>query len=285
VAERPGLIRLAVFGMPVAQSLSPVIHRQFARQCGLEIDYRAIETGPEEFIYKVRELMVAGGRGCNVTVPLKHQAWQFAQRSSPEAQRAQAANTLVFEETEECFADNTDGRGLMRDLSGYLSAPLAGSRILVIGAGGAAAGILGDLLQGAPAEVVLSNRSIDRARALMQRFASMGSLTCCALDQLDGQGAFDLVINATSLGHLGLYPVLPDTLFTSGGLCYDLNYGPAAEPLRQQCESRGIRYQDGLGMLVEQAAASFMLWTGKQPDSEGVLRDLRQSQLTTRPPG
>lgn len=276
MAARPGLIRLAVFGMPVAHSLSPAIHRQFAHQCGLEIDYQAIETTPGELTRRLRELIRAGGRGCNITVPLKHAAWQFAHRSSASAKRAQAANALVFEDPQDCFADNTDGYGLIQDLSRCLSVPLSNKRIMVIGAGGAAAGILGDLLQLAPAEVVLGNRSLERAQALTLRFACMGKLSCCTLDQLDAQGSFDLVINATSLGHLGLYPALPAALFTPGGLCYDLNYGPAAKPLREQCESHGIGYQDGLGMLVEQAAAAFTLWTGRHPDSTAVLQQLRQ---------
>jgi shikimate dehydrogenase len=276
MAARPGLIRLAVFGMPVAQSLSPAIHRQFAQQCGLEIDYQAIETTPAEFVSKLRELMLAGGRGCNITVPLKHRAWQFAQRASASATRAQAANTLVFEGPQDCFADNTDGYGLIRDLARCLSVPLSNKRIMIIGAGGAAAGILGDLLQLSPAEIVLGNRSLERARALTLRFASMGRLSSCTLDQLDAQGSFDLVINATSLGHLGCYPTLSAALFTPRGLCYDLNYGPAAKPLREHCESRGIGYQEGLGMLVEQAAASFSLWTGCQPDSSAVLQRLRR---------
>lgn len=276
MAARPGVIRLAVFGMPVAHSLSPAIHRQFARQCGLEIDYQAIEATPGEFVSKLRELMLAGGRGCNITVPLKHPAWQFAQRASASATRAQAANTLVFEGPQDCFADNTDGYGLVRDLARCLSVPLANKRIMIIGAGGAAAGILGELLQLSPAEIVVGNRSLERAQALIPRFASMGRLSSCALDQLGAQGSFDLVINATSLGHLGFYPALPASLFTPRGLCYDLNYGPAAKPLREHCESRGIGYHEGLGMLVEQAAASFSLWTGCQPDSTAVLQRLRR---------
>ena len=278
MAARPRLIRLAVFGKPVTHSLSPVIHGLFAHQCGLEIDYRAIEAGPDEFAGKLQELIQSGGRGCNVTVPLKRQAWQIAQRASASAQQAQSANTLVFERPDDCFADNTDGRGLVRDLSRCLAAPLTNSRILIIGAGGAAAGILGDLLQQMPVEVVLANRSPERAQALARRVAAGGRLSSRALDQLQASGAFDLVINATSMGHAGQAPALPDGLFRAGGLCYDLNYGPAAEPLRGQCENRGIRYQDGLGMLVEQAAISFTLWTGAQPDTKAVLQRLHRQK-------
>jgi len=271
-----GLIRLAVFGMPVAHSLSPAIHRQFARQCNLEIDYRAIETGPEGFADKLRELVLSGGRGCNITVPLKRLAWRLARRSSPSALRAQAANTMVFGNDNDHFADNTDGRGLIRDLSRCLSAPISDRHILIIGAGGAAAGILGDLLEQSPAQVMLANRSPDRARELAQRFTSMGRVSSCGLDELNILGPFDLVINATSLGHLGSTVSLPESLFSSDSLCYDLNYGPAAEPLRRQCEKTGVNYSDGLGMLVEQAACSFTLWTGRHPDTGAVLQAIGQ---------
>lgn len=276
MAERAGLIRLAVFGMPVAHSLSPAIHQQFARQCGLEIDYQPIETSPRDFIRHVHELADAGGRGCNITVPLKHAAWELARRASPSATRAQAANTLLFESADDYYADNTDGRGLVADLVHRMSVKLAGRRILVLGAGGATAGILGDLLDQAPAELVLANRTADRALALAARFAAQGPVAVCTLDQPDQLGAFDLVINATSLGHAGLYPAFPSPLFRPGSLCYDLNYGEAAEPLRKQCEARGIEYRDGLGMLVEQAAIAFELWTACKPDSNAVLQRLRK---------
>jgi len=277
VAQRSNLIRLAVFGRPVAHSLSPAIHNQFAQQCGLEIDYRAIEAGPDEFEGKLRELVLAGGRGCNITVPLKRLAWQMSQRCSPSASQAQAANTLLFEKPDDWYADNTDGRGLVRDLSRCRQRELRHCRLLILGAGGAAAGIIGELLHEQPAELVIANRTPERASALAQRFSSMGSVASCALDQIGAQGSFDLVINATSLGHSGQSPALPDTLFRRGGLCYDLNYGPAAEPLRIRCSKRGISYQDGLGMLVEQAAISFELWTGKLPDSAIVLQQLRRN--------
>jgi len=277
VAARPRLIRLAVFGRPVRQSLSPSIHRQFAQQLSLEIDYQALEAGPEEFPHRLEEFVRAGGRGCNVTVPLKRQAWKIAQRCSPHANQAQAANTLVFDGPEDCYADNTDGRGLVRDLSGCWSPPPEGFRILVVGAGGAAAGILADLLHMGPTELVLGNRSLERAITLAERFSTMGNVRSCALEAVNDQGPFDLVINATSLGHDGLSPDLQAALFSPDGLCYDLNYGRASEPLGKRCASLGIRYQDGLGMLVEQAALSFALWTGRVPDCVPVMQRLRQN--------
>jgi len=262
--------------MPVAHSLSPAIHQQFALQCGLRVEYRAIETSVDDFFTRVHELAHAGGRGCNVTVPLKHAAWELGQRASPSAERAQAANTLVFETAEDYFADNTDGRGLVEDLVTRLAITLDDSRILIVGAGGATAGILGDLLEQSPEEVMLANRSTDRARNLADRFSGMGAVESCSLDRLSRLGGFDLVINATSLGHAGLCPALPDSLFSPGSLCYDLNYGKPSEPLKKQCEARGIPYRDGLGMLVDQAAISFELWTGCAPDRNAVLQGLRK---------
>jgi shikimate dehydrogenase len=275
MAERKDLIRLAVFGMPVKHSLSPSIHRQFAQQCGIRIDYQAVATAAGELGRNASALAAAGGAGCNVTTPLKHEAWELAQERSPAAERAQAANTLIFRGQGDWLADNTDGRGLVRDLACSPVRILAGSRILIAGAGGAAAGILGDLLDQEPAAVVISNRTLERAADLALRFAALGTVSACAAGAVQDQGSFDLVINATSIGHSGSFPDLPASLFNSGGLCYDLNYGHAAMPLSKQCAALGINYRDGLGMLVEQAAIAFALWTGSKPDTQPVLQQLR----------
>ena len=295
------MIRLAVFGSPISHSRSPEIHRLFARQCALEVDYRAIEAKLETFPRLLEELATRGGRGCNVTVPLKHEAWKLAQKSSASASRAQAANTLLFKTETDWVADNTDGRGLVRDLVSNLEHPLAGSRVCIIGAGGAVAGILGDLLAQDPSSIVIANRTPGRAERLCETFAvpayrdlgkgheqGRGSfanetsssdslpanLEAISLQALQTQDPFDLVINATSLGHDNKHPGLPLSMFHPGSLCYDLNYGAVAEPLRNFCLEAEIRYQDGLGMLVEQAALSFELWTGRMPDTEPVLKQL-----------
>jgi len=275
MVTQPGVIRLAVFGSPVAHSHSPFIHQAFARQLGLSVDYQAIEARQHEFAARLDQLAAAGGRGCNVTLPLKHAAWEMARRSSPAAERARAANTLVFEQPGDWFADNTDGRGLVRDLARHLGQSLFGQRILILGAGGAAAGILGDLLEQQPAAICIGNRTPERAERLARSHAARGQISTCALDRLDTLGPFELVINATSAGHGGRHPLLPEQILTATGWCYDLNYGAAAKPLRQYCAAAGLRYQDGLGMLVEQAALSFTLWTGTEPDGEPVLQALR----------
>ena len=265
------MILLAVFGSPVSHSRSPEIHHSFARQCALKVDYRAIEARPETFPRQVEEFAARGGRGCNITVPLKHEAWKLAQKSSDSSSRARAANTLLFKTQKDWFADNTDGRGLVRDLVSNLDHPLGGSRVCIIGAGGAVAGILGDLLAQVPASIVIANRTLGRAQQLQQQFSGLEAIP---LADLHLQDPFDLVINATSLGHHGKHPGLPPSMFHGDSLCYDLNYGAVAEPLRNFCLGAEIRYQDGLGMLVEQAALSFELWTGRMPETEPVLKQL-----------
>ncbi len=265
------MILLAVFGSPISHSRSPEIHRSFARQYALKINYEAIEARPETFPRLVDEFAARGGRGCNVTVPLKHEAWKLAQKSSDSSKQARAANTLLFKTQKDLFADNTDGRGLVRDLVSNLDHQLGGSRVCIIGAGGAVAGILGDLLAQGPANIVIANRTLGRAQQLHERFASLEAIP---LTDLHLQDPFDLVINATSLGHLGKHPGLPPSMFHADSLCYDLNYGAVAEPLRNFCLEAKIRFQDGLGMLVEQAALSFELWTGRMPDTEVVLKQL-----------
>jgi shikimate dehydrogenase len=276
VASRP-VIRLAVFGNPVAKSLSPAIHRAFAEQCGLNVDYQAIEATDESFPELLTNLARQGGRGCNITAPFKNAAWQLASRSSDSANRARAANTLVFETAGEWYADSTDGTGLVSALLSDPSVELAGSRICLLGAGGAAASVLASLLGAGPNRVVIANRSIDRASQLARSHSDLGNIDVCAPDKLPAKAPFDLVINATSLGHNGRAPGLSGTWLNPGALCYDMNYGAAAEPLRRECLGQGIRYSDGLGMLVGQAAVSFRLWTGKKPDASEVLRQLRSA--------
>ena len=273
MAEGAGLIRLAVFGQPVAHSLSPRIHAQFALQCGLVVDYRAIEASAADFADRVLELARAGGRGCNVTVPFKRAAWRLAQRCSDRADLAEAANTLVFD-ADDWFADNTDGGGLLFDLETGAGLGLDGARICVLGAGGAAAGVIGALLQARPSLLLIANRTADRAADLAERHAGLGPVTGAGLDAIDGHRPFDLIVNATSLGHTGGAPGIRAGWLAPGGLCYDMNYGDAAGPLRAACAAAGLRYRDGLGMLVGQAALSFELWTGRRPDPLPVIAAL-----------
>mgnify|MGYP001034740538 CR=1 FL=1 len=273
MAQGAPLILLAVFGQPVSQSLSPRIHGLFARQCGLEIEYRAIEASADTFRDQLEQLHSAGGLGCNVTAPLKNEAWRVADRASAGADRAEAANTLRFSK-DEWYADNTDGGGLVWDLQTSEGFELPGMRVCLLGAGGAAAGVLGTLLSNGPQVVFVANRTVEKAQRLAQRHIDIGPVEVCALDALAGTGPFDLIINATSLGHRGQAPKVSPGWLADGGLCYDMNYGGAAEPLRERCREQGIAYRDGLGMLVGQAALSFELWTGKTPDGKAALKQL-----------
>ena len=274
MAEGQRLISLALFGQPVAASLSPAIHRQFAVQCGLEIEYRAIEAGVDEFPAALDAFRRAGGAGCNVTLPLKTLAWELAQERSVEAEAAQAANTLV-RSPGGWYAHNTDGIGFMADLVSNHGIEPAGKDVAVLGAGGAVAGILGALLEAGPARLVLVNRNLERARTLAERFEISGSIEAIAWESVDSAGRFNLVVNATSVGHAGEAPPLKAGMFAQKGVCYDLNYGHAAMPLRAWCDAAGLRYVDGLGMLVEQAAASFAAWTASHPEGQGLIAALR----------
>lgn len=267
----------AVFGNPVAHSKSPAIHQAFAAQCRQQISYQAILAPSDGFAASVRRFVAAGGRGANVTVPFKEEAYLLATRLTSRAAAAGAVNTLLFE-GHEALGDNTDGAGLLRDLTHNLSFSIAGQRVLLLGAGGAARGVVAPLLEAAPAALFIANRSAKRADDLVQRFAGQA-----ALSELAGGGypalaghSFDLVINATSASLSGELPPLPAAVVASGGLAYDMMYGCGETPFLAFARQHGAaRLADGLGMLVEQAAEAFHLWRGVRPDSAPVIAMLR----------
>ncbi len=271
------LIRLALFGKPIKASLSPKIHRLFAAQFDLEIGFQRIETGADGFPAALQAFRLAGGHGCNVTLPLKRDAWQLAADSSVDVQQAQAANTLLSQAAGGWFAYNTDGAGLVADLSSNHDVNLAGLRILVLGAGGAAAGILGSLFAAGAKQIVLVNRNLQRARDLAERIGANVDITVTDWGSLPALGSFDLLINATSLGHQGEAPLLMQSLFATGSCLYDLNYFKASLPLKKLCDEMDQTYIDGLGMLVEQAARSFYIWTGLEPETHAVMGSCRAS--------
>ncbi len=282
MARGTALIRLALFGHPVSRSLSPRIHQLFAGQTGLAVEYTARESTPDTLSDQLAALAGEGGRGCNITVPLKNSACALAHRLSARARQSGAVNTLRLENGDEWFGDNTDGIGLIRDITRNLGKTLSGQRIALIGAGGAAAGILFDILISRPARVVMSNRTLDKAIHLAQRFANIGPVEVFSEGQLSKSGPFDLVLNATSMGHQGGLPAMTETMFAPGAVCYDLNYGTAHEVLDRWCVSRGIASHGGLGMLVEQAAESFQLWTGHAPETASVIDSLSTTASTAR---
>jgi len=266
--------RYCVFGNPIGHSKSPAIHAAFAGQTGQDICYEAILAAPDDFAGAVRRFVDAGGRGANVTVPFKEEAFRLCTRRTPRAELAGAVNTLVFNGAE-ILGDNTDGAGLTRDLSVNLACPLAGRRILLLGAGGAARGALGPLLAARPAMLRIANRTPAKAQAQAAHFAAHGAVAGGGYAELAGQ-AFDLVINATSASLGGELPALPPGVFAAGSLAYDMMYGQGDTPFLAFARSQGAaRLADGLGMLVEQAAEAFFVWRGVRPASAPVIAALR----------
>jgi len=264
--------RYAVIGNPVAHSKSPRIHAQFARETGEDIEYDQLLAPLDGFADAVRWFRAEGGRGLNVTVPFKEQAYRLASVHSERARAAGAVNTLRFDQ-HAAFGDNTDGAGLVRDIRNNLGIEIAGCRILLLGAGGAARGVIAPLLAEYPAGLTIANRNLDRARVLEQHFAAR--VHASSYEALSGS-RFDVVVNATSASLAGTLPPLPSGVYAEGALAYDMMYGREMTPFLKRAGSEGAaRLADGLGMLVEQAAESFFVWRGVRPRTAAVLALLR----------
>ncbi len=271
--------RYAVIGHPVAHSRSPAIHAAFAAQTGQAIDYGRLECPLDGFEAAVRAFAAGGARGCNITVPFKFDALALAVQASPRARLAGAANALRFD-AGGWLADNTDGMGLVQDLQQAAGWRLAGARLLLVGAGGAAAGVLGPLLEAAPARLVLANRSLDKATALVQRHAPVAAqhgvaLAACGLGEAPALGPFDIVVNASASSLAGQASPVDASVLAPGACAVDLMYGPAAAPFLAWARAAGAQPRDGLGMLVAQAAEAFWLWRGVRPATAPVLEALR----------
>ncbi len=259
--------RYAVMGNPIAHSLSPIIHQLFAKQTGHELIYEKIQIDLPRFEQQVEQFFEQGGKGLNITMPCKQAAFTLADHATARCLKARAANTL-WHTLDGLQADNTDGIGLLRDLTRYLD--LAGKRVLLLGAGGAARGVLAPLLAAHPAQLILANRTLEKAQALSLEFVPALS---CRLDDLCG--VFDLIINATSADHTEKNIALSSTLTTPTTVCYDFAYRKqASTPFVAWAQSHGCVGVDGLGMLVEQAAEAFFIWHGVMPDVLPVLRQL-----------
>jgi shikimate dehydrogenase len=272
------LDRYAVVGNPVEHSRSPFIHARFAEQTGQALHYERLLAPLDAFADTVRRFAAEGGRGCNVTAPFKFEAVALAPHCSERAALAQAANTLRFD-AEGWLADNTDGIGLVRDIQRNAGVDIAGRCVLLIGAGGASAGILGPLLEQQPARLVVANRTPDKAEALVRRHAALAAdrgvvLAACALEA--SGGPFDIVLNASASSLAGAGVPVDPIVLRPGTLAVDLMYGSAAQPFLRWAAEHGAPGRDGLGMLVEQAAEAFWLWRGVRPDTVPVLAELRR---------
>lgn len=265
----------AVLGKPVAHSKSPAIHRQFAAQTGEPVDYEAIEVEPEDFVRFVGEFFVGGGAGLNITLPHKEAAFALADQHSPRARLAGAVNTLYIRDGKLC-GENTDGPGLVRDISHNHGFSLAGKDILMLGAGGAARGALAALVEQAPASITLLNRTRSRAEAIAADFADAMAIATGDFTDLDTAARYDLIINATALSLSQELPPLVADWLRPGACCYDMMYADTDTVFVRWAKQHGaVLALDGLGMLVEQAAESFHIWRGIRPDTAPVIAHLR----------
>jgi len=264
--------RYVVIGNPVAHSLSPDIHARFAGSTGERLHYDRLLVPRGEFEAQVRRFFSEGGRGANVTLPFKEDALRFADRASERARLAGAANFLA-RRGDAIEADNTDGAGLVADLARQ-GVKLDGARVLLVGAGGAARGVIAPLLDARPLQLEIANRTASRAEALATRFAALGAIRALPLEAIRA-GGYDVVINATSTSTHGEVLALPQDVLAPGVFAYDMAYGPSARPFVERARAAGATASDGLGMLVAQAAESFMQWRGMRPPTEAVLAALR----------
>jgi shikimate dehydrogenase len=266
--------RYAVVGNPIAHSKSPLIHAEFARQTGQDLSYTTLLAPLDGFAATVKKFQAEGGRGLNVTVPFKQEAWQLATRLTERAQLAQAVNTLKFED-DGILGDNTDGAGLVQDITRSLGFAIHGKKILLMGAGGAARGVILPLLKECPALFAIANRTPAKAHELAQQFLPHGDISSGEYSSL-ASCHFDLIINATSSSLSDELPPLPPGVFSPGSLAYDMMYGKGLTPFLRFAQSNGAsQLADGLGMLVEQAAESFFLWRGVRPDTRPVMAMLK----------
>jgi len=271
--------RYAVIGNPVEHSLSPAIHAEFARATGEDIAYGRILAPLDGFADAARAFRAGGGKGLNVTLPFKHEAWRLAETHSAQAREAGAVNTLKFEDRR-IAGHNTDGIGIARDLKENLGCAIRGRRVLLMGAGGAACGVLGSLLREMPQRLVVANRTPQRATELVARFAPLHKFAADGVSALSyaalAGARFDIVVNATSAGLADGMPPLPNDLYAPGALAYEMVYGRRT-PFMTFSAGCGARTADGLGMLVEQAAESFFIWRGVRPATKPVIELLRKA--------
>ena len=265
-----------VVGHPVAHSWSPFIHGMFAKATAQNLVYRLFDIAPATFRREALHLFAGGVRGLNVTLPHKQAAAELVNELTPRAERAQAVNTIAFFKDTSLLGDNTDGLGLTADLERNLGINLANKRVLILGAGGAVRGVLGPLLERDLGQLVIANRTPERARKLAAEFADLGQISACGFAEIEGP-PYDLIVNATSASLHGEMPPVPAGLVSEETVCYDMAYGRGPTPFTTWGKSlHAGRITKGWGMLVEQAAESFLLWRGIRPDTQPVLHALAQ---------
>lgn len=270
-----------VFGNPIAHSKSPLIHSLFAQQTSQDLRYEARLAPLDSFAFAVKEFMQQKGRGANVTVPFKLEAFALCDRLSKRAESAGAVNTLRFVDAQ-IEGDNTDGAGLVRDIVVNAGFEIRGKRVLLIGAGGAARGVLLPLLEQQPNLIVITNRTVSKAEDLvaMARSWAFEMNVCSASSYQDVSGEFDLIINASSASLMGESIALPSTIYASQSLAYDMMYGAELTPFLRNAQDAGAMVRDGLGMLIEQAAEAFEIWRGVRPNTHHVFAQLRGALST-----
>ncbi len=269
--------RYAVMGNPINHSKSPQIHTAFAQQTGQNIQYTAIQVDMGGFDQAVSHFQAHGGKGLNVTVPFKLDAWKLSDSLSERAERAGAVNTLIFNSDGSIDGDNTDGVGLVNDIVHRLGWPIGQQKVLILGAGGAARGVIAPILEQQPEQLYIANRTASKAEELADAFADLGVINGGGYESLAEQH-FDLVINATAASLQGEVPPLPDHLLSFPGYCYDMMYADQATAFMRWAEQQGISHiSDGLGMLVGQAAESFMIWRKVRPSVTPVIETIRQA--------
>jgi shikimate dehydrogenase len=270
--------RYAVIGNPIAHSLSPRIHKMFALQTRQALTYEAILAPKGRFKTVVYDFRKQGGKGLNVTLPFKLEACQLVNECSNRAKRAGAVNTIIIRQDGSLYGENTDGAGLIRDLTRNHGIDLNAQRILILGAGGAVRGVLEPLASGQPRRIVIANRTVERAVELVRLFDDLDGLQACGFDDLKNQH-FDLIINGTSAALSGKIPPLPKDILNSGGICYDMFYARKPTAFVAWGRQHGARKAvNGIGMLVEQAAESFLLWCGVRPDTQSIIDEFSGSK-------
>lgn len=275
--DKHDIDKYAVYGNPIKHSKSPQIHSLFAQQTDQQLMYRAHQVELDKFADAASNFFDNGGKGLNITVPFKLDAYEFADQLSARARLAGAVNTLALQQDGSILGDNTDGAGMVRDINDNLGWQLSNKRILLLGAGGAIRGILEPVLSHDPSLVVIANRTVEKAQKLAADFNEFGDVRGCSYEAINGN-QFDIVINGTSASLAGELPPLSSDMLSDNACCYDMMYSAGPTPfMRWAAENMAWAVADGLGMLVEQAAESFYLWRGLRPQTQPVIDTIRES--------